>query len=57
MLEILKKAGVAAGLASVIVLAITFVPIFYQYHFTKKQNERIAVMEQRIQVLEDAQVK
>lgn len=57
MLEILKKAGVAAGLASVIVLAITFVPIFYQYHFTKKQNDRIAVMEQKIEALEAAQQK
>lgn len=51
MFEILKKAGVAAGLATVIVLAITFVPIYYQYHFTKKQNERIQALEQRVEAL------
>lgn len=53
MLEILKKAGVASGLAALIVLAITIVPIVYQYKYTKQQNERIAVLEEKVKALEE----
>jgi hypothetical protein len=52
MLEILKKHGFSAALASLIVLAITFVPIVYQYKYTVQQNARIAVLEQKVAVLE-----
>lgn len=52
MLEILKKAGLASGLAALVVLAVTFVPIVYQYKYTKEQNARIKVLEERIKVLE-----
>lgn len=52
MLDLLKKHGVSATLASIIVLAITFVPLYYQYSFTKKQNARIAVLEAKIAELE-----
>lgn len=48
MLEILKKAGVASGLATLLVLAITAVPIYYQYHFTKEQNARIDALEKQV---------
>lgn len=53
MLEILKKAGIAAGLAALIVLAVTFVPIMYQYHYTKEQNAKIAVLEAKVKALEE----
>jgi hypothetical protein len=52
MLEILKKAGLASGLAALIVLAITIVPIGYQWHYTKAQNERIAELEAKVKALE-----
>lgn len=52
MLEILKKAGLASGLASLIVLAITAVPIYYQYHYTKEQNARIAALEAKLEALQ-----
>ncbi len=45
MLELLKKHGISAGIAALIVLAITIVPIGYQWHFTKQQNARIAALE------------
>jgi hypothetical protein len=53
MLEILKKAGIASGLAALIVLAITFVPIMYQYYYTKEQNAKIAVLEAKVKALEE----
>lgn len=52
MMEILKKAGIASGIAALIVLAITFVPIMYQIKYTKQQNAKIAELEQRVQQLE-----
>lgn len=52
MMEILKKAGIASGLATLLVLAITAVPIYYQYHYTIEQNARIAVLEEKIKALE-----
>lgn len=52
MLELLKKHGIPAGLAALVVLAVTFVPIMYQYKYTKEQNARIAVLEQRLAALE-----
>lgn len=53
MLELLKKAGVASGLAALIVLAVTIVPIMYQVKFTKEQNARIAALEERVKALEE----
>lgn len=52
MLEILKKAGVASGVATIIVLLITAVPIYYQYTYTVKQNAKIAALEERLIELE-----
>lgn len=52
MLEILKKYGIPTATASVIVLAITFVPLYYQYKFTKQQNAKIAELEQKILALQ-----
>jgi hypothetical protein len=52
MLEILKKHGIPAAGASLIVLAITIVPIIYQYKYTVQQNARIAALEQKIAALE-----
>lgn len=54
MLEILKKAGLASGLATLVVLAITFVPIAYQYKYTKEHSARIAALEARVKALEAA---
>jgi hypothetical protein len=51
MLDILKRAGVAAGLAAVIVLAITIVPIVYQIKSTNEQNARIDALEATITTL------
>lgn len=55
MMEILKKNGIPAGIATVLVLAITFVPVMYQVTFTKEQNARIAVLEQKVKDLEAKQ--
>ena len=55
MMEILKKHGIPAGIAAAIVLAITFVPIMYQYKYTKEQNARIAALEEKIDALEAKQ--
>jgi hypothetical protein len=52
MLEILKKAGVASGVATVIVLAITCVPIYFQYKYTVEQNARIEALEKKLEQLE-----
>lgn len=52
MLEMLKKAGLASGLAAAIVLAITAVPLVYQYHYTVEQNQRITDLEKRLEALE-----
>lgn len=54
MLEILKKAGIASGLAAAIVLAITAVPLAYQYHYTVEQNDRITALEARLDALTKA---
>lgn len=52
MMEILKKHGIPAGIASLIVLAITFVPCWYQYKYTVEQNARIAALEAKVASLE-----
>jgi hypothetical protein len=52
MMEILKKHGFPAGIASLIVLAITFVPCYYQYKFTVEQNARITALEAKVTSLE-----
>lgn len=52
MMDILKKHGIPAGIATLFVLAITFVPVYHQYHFTKEQNARIAVLEEKVKALE-----
>lgn len=52
MMEILKKAGIASGLATLLVLAITAVPVYYQYHFTKEQNARIEALEAKVTALQ-----
>lgn len=52
MMEILRKHGIPAGIASLIVLAITFVPIGYQWKYTKEQNARITALEAKLQALE-----
>lgn len=51
MLEILKKAGIASGIATVVVLAITVVPLWYQYKTTKSQNIRIEALEAKVAAL------
>lgn len=45
MLELLKKYGVPAGISAVITVAITIVPIGYQWHTTSQQNARITSLE------------
>jgi hypothetical protein len=55
MLELLKKAGIASGLVALIVLAVTVVPIVYQYKYTKEQNERITNLEKRLEAVESKQ--
>lgn len=52
MMEILKKAGVASGIATLVVLAITAVPIWYQLETTKNQNAKIAALEAKVGALE-----
>lgn len=51
MMDLLKKYGVPAGIATVITLAITLVPIYYQYSYTKQQNERITRLEAHMAAL------
>jgi hypothetical protein len=48
MMELLKKHGIPAGMATLIVLAITFVPCYYQYKYTKEQNARITALEAQV---------
>jgi hypothetical protein len=48
MMELFKKHGIPAGIATVLVLAITFVPIYYQYKTTVAQNIRITALETAI---------
>lgn len=57
MLELLKKAGLASGIAALIVLAVTIVPIGYQIKTTKDQNARLAALEARVTTLEAAEPK
>jgi hypothetical protein len=52
MMELLKKAGLASGIAAVIVLAVTFVPIWYQFKTAKAQNLRIEALEAQVQQLQ-----
>ena len=52
MMEILKKHGIPAGIASLIVLAITFVPCYYQYKYTVEQNARITALEAKVASLQ-----
>jgi hypothetical protein len=52
MWEILKSIGIASGLASLIVLSITAVPIWYQIESTKSQNARIADLEAKVLILQ-----
>lgn len=47
MMEIMKKHGIPTAAATVIVLAITFVPMYFQWKTTAAQNARIAVLEQQ----------
>jgi hypothetical protein len=48
MMEILKKHGIPTASATLIVLAITFVPLYYQYKTTVSQNARILVLEAQV---------
>ena len=52
MMEILKKYGAPTGVATLVVLAITFVPIYYQWQTAKAQNAKIEQLEKRVQNLE-----
>lgn len=52
MMEILKKHGFDAGIATVIVLAITFIPVYFQYKYTLEQNARITVLEAKVETFE-----
>lgn len=45
MLEILKKAGVSATIATAIVLAITVVPMYQQYKFMAETKARLDALE------------
>jgi uncharacterized membrane protein YukC len=47
-MEILKKHGIPAGIATLLVLAITFVPVYYQYKYTREQNARITALEAKV---------
>lgn len=51
MMEILRKHGAPAGIATLLVLVITFVPIYYQYKTTVNQNARIAQLEAKVEKL------
>ncbi len=51
MMELLRKHGIPVGIATVLTLAITFVPIYYQYKHTKQQNERIEHLEKQVEEL------
>lgn len=53
MLEILKKYGIPAGVATVIVLAITVVPIYIQFTDSAEMKARIAKLENKIFVMEN----
>ena len=54
MLEILKKIGLHATTAAVVVVLITGLPIYYQWHYTKEQNARIEALEAKVKALEAA---
>lgn len=51
MLDLLKKAGLSAVLAAIIVLAITIIPIWYQIETTKHQNAKIEALEAAVKTL------
>jgi hypothetical protein len=44
--ELLKKYGIPAGIATVVVIALTIIPLFIQFQATADQNARIAALEQ-----------
>lgn len=46
MLEILKKYGIPAGIATVVVIALTIIPLLIQFQATAVQNARITALEQ-----------
>jgi hypothetical protein len=52
MLDFLKKHGVPAGLAALIVLIATIGPMYRQYKLDKEQDARIAALEARIRTNE-----
>lgn len=52
MLEILKRAGIASGIATVVVLAITVVPLYLQFKTAAEQNARIQALEAKVTELE-----
>ena len=52
MWEILKRVGVASGLAALIVLAATAVPIWYQVETTQNQNMKIQLLVEAVRVLQ-----
>ena len=51
MLEILKKAGFPAAVATLVVILITAVPIWYQIETTQAQNAKIAELEAQVKAL------
>jgi hypothetical protein len=51
MLDLLKKHGIPAGIATLVVLALSIVPIGYQWKYTADQNARIAALEQKLEAL------
>lgn len=51
MLEILKKVGLHATIAAVVVVLITAVPIWYQLETTATQNARIKALEAKVEAL------
>ena len=51
MMEILKKAGLATGISTVLVLAITFLPILYQFETTADLQAEIAALKLEVAAL------
>jgi hypothetical protein len=45
MLDLLKKYGVKAGLAAAIVVALTVIPLYFQYKTTVDFDARITALE------------
>jgi hypothetical protein len=53
MMEILKKNGIPAGIATLIVLAITFVPIYYQFTDIGKVKAELVTLQAEVAALKD----